>query len=216
MRVIGYVRVCTDEQAITALAYRRSGRRSSRSASGGDGDLVRVITDEGFSAKDMRRPGVQEAIRVLEAGEAGALVVTAKFDAESVDGRVLRAHGARAKAGMGALALDCVDTTSPSGEAMANMLATFAQFERRLISQRTRDALAVKRAQGVRLGRPRTLPDAIRERIVRERKNGASLTAIAAKLNAEDVSTAHGGTWWPSTVAKIAATGIKGPLEPAR
>jgi DNA invertase Pin-like site-specific DNA recombinase len=36
---------------------------------------------------------------------------------------------------------------------MANMLAPFAQFERRLISQRKREALAVKRASGVRLGR---------------------------------------------------------------
>jgi DNA invertase Pin-like site-specific DNA recombinase len=35
---------------------------------------------------------------------------------------------------------------------MASVLATFAQFERRLIGQRTRDALAVKRAQGVQLG----------------------------------------------------------------
>jgi DNA invertase Pin-like site-specific DNA recombinase len=47
------------------------------------------------------------------------------------------------------IALDCaLDTTTPTGEAMANMLATFAQFERRLISQRTKEALAVKRASG--------------------------------------------------------------------
>jgi DNA invertase Pin-like site-specific DNA recombinase len=45
-------------------------------------------------------------------------------------------------------ALDCaVDTTTPAGEAMAHVLATFAQFERRLIGQRTRDALAAKKAQ---------------------------------------------------------------------
>jgi DNA invertase Pin-like site-specific DNA recombinase len=43
---------------------------------------------------------------------------------------------------------------------MANMLATFAQFERRLISQRTKEALAVKKASGVRLGRPPTMPHA--------------------------------------------------------
>jgi DNA invertase Pin-like site-specific DNA recombinase len=41
---------------------------------------------------------------------------------------------------------------------IANVMVTFAQFERRLIGQRTRDALAVKRAEGVRLGdlEPRT------------------------------------------------------------
>ena len=41
----------------------------------------------------------------------------------------------------------------------ANVLAVFAQFERRLIGQRTREALAVKRLQGVKLGRrPVILP----------------------------------------------------------
>ena len=53
------------------------------------------------------------------------------------------------------VALDCaVDMTTPAGEVMANVLATFAQFERRLMSQRTREALAVKKQHGVRLGRP--------------------------------------------------------------
>jgi DNA invertase Pin-like site-specific DNA recombinase len=54
------------------------------------------------------------------------------------------------------VALDCaVDTTTPADEAMAHVLAMFAQFERRLISQRTREALAVKREKGVVLGRRR-------------------------------------------------------------
>jgi DNA invertase Pin-like site-specific DNA recombinase len=62
------------------------------------------------------------------------------------------------KQGWALVALDCaVDTTTPAGEAMAHVLATFAQFERRLIGQRTREALAVKRKQGVRLGRPQDL-----------------------------------------------------------
>src|SRR5207248_6984277 len=47
------------------------------------------------------------------------------------------------------VALDLgVDTSTPSGEMLANVLAVFAQFERRLIGQRTREALAIKRAQG--------------------------------------------------------------------
>src|SRR5690349_15435702 len=57
------------------------------------------------------------------------------------------------------VALDApVDTTTPAGEAMANVLAVFAQFERRLIGQRTREALVAKRAAGARLARPRILP----------------------------------------------------------
>ena len=41
---------------------------------------------------------------------------------------------------------------------MLNMMGAVAQWERPIMSQRTEDALAVKRAQGVRLGRPSTLP----------------------------------------------------------
>ena len=82
------------------------------------------------------------------------------------------------------VALDvAVDTSTPSGEAMANMLATFAQFERRLISQRTKEALAVKKAQGVRLGRPPTMPQAVVRRIQRQRARGDSLRKIAEDLN---------------------------------
>ena len=103
------------------------------------------------------------------------------------------------------VALDCaVDTTTPAGEAMANVLATFAQFERRLIGQRTREALAAKRASGVRLGRPLSLPTAVRERITAERNAGRSLAAIAELLNDEQVPTAQGGQrWWPSTVRAV-------------
>ena len=58
--------------------------------------------------------------------------------------------------------------------AMANMLATFAQLERRLFSQRTKEAFAVKRAQGIRLGRSATMPQAVVWRIQRQRARGDS------------------------------------------
>jgi len=51
-----------------------------------------------------------------------------------------------------------LDTRTPYGELMANVLATFAQFEKRLASQRTKNALAVRRGQGVRLRRVRRVP----------------------------------------------------------
>jgi DNA invertase Pin-like site-specific DNA recombinase len=97
-----------------------------------------------------------------------------------------------------------VDTTTPAGEAMANVLATFAQFERRLIGQRTREALAVKRAEGVRLGRPRETPDEVVERILAERQGKATLQAIADGLNRDKVPTVRGGAkWWPATVRAV-------------
>jgi DNA invertase Pin-like site-specific DNA recombinase len=103
------------------------------------------------------------------------------------------------------VALDCaVDTTTPAGEAMAHVLATFAQFERRLIGQRTREALAQKKAQGVQLGRPRKLPTKVRTRIKRRRAAGKTLTAIAEELNRAEVPTAHGGArWYASTVRAV-------------
>jgi DNA invertase Pin-like site-specific DNA recombinase len=87
---------------------------------------------------------------------------------------------------------------------MANVLATFAQFERRLIGERTREAMAAKRAQGARFGRPRQMPADVVERIREERKGGASLPKIAAGLNADGVPTAQGGRrWYPSTVRAV-------------
>lgn len=75
---------------------------------------------------------------------------------------------------------------------------------RRAIGQLTREALAAKRAEGVRLGRPRTIPPEVIARILALRQAGRSLPAIAEELNAEGVPTAHGGArWYPSTIARV-------------
>ena len=93
-----------------------------------------------------------------------------------------------------------LDTTTPSGKMMANILATFAEFERDLIGQRTREALAVKRASGVRLGRPRETSDEAIARIVELRDEGLTYAAVAEQLSAEGVATARGGKWTPQAV----------------
>jgi DNA invertase Pin-like site-specific DNA recombinase len=167
--------------------------------------LVETIEDAGYSARDLRRPGIQEALRVLEAGKASALVV-AKIDRLSRSMLDFSKLMAKATSEHWALvALDvAVDTSTPSGEAMANMLATFAQFERRLISQRTKEALAVKKAQGVRLGRPPTMPQAVVKRIQRQRTRGDSLRKIADDLNEAGLPTAQGGVqWYAATVRHV-------------
>src|SRR5439155_7376873 len=170
MRVLGYVRVSTDEQSTSGAGLEAQRRAIVSECERRGWQLVDVIEDAGYSAKDLKRPGVQEAIKVLQSRDASALVV-AKLDRLSRSMLDFTALMAKAQKQSWALvALDCaVDTSTPAGEAMANMLATFAQFERRLISQRTKEALAVKRAAGVRLGRPPTLPVSVVRRIQRQR-----------------------------------------------
>jgi DNA invertase Pin-like site-specific DNA recombinase len=207
MRVLGYVRVSTDEQSSSGAGLEAQRQAIVAECERRGWQLVEVFEDAGYSAKDLKRPGVQEALKVLKSGDASALVV-AKLDRLSRS--MLDFTGVMAtaqKQGWALVALDCaVDTTTPAGEAMANVLATFAQFERRLISQRTREALAVKRAQGVRIGRPRAIPDEVVERIRREREAGRTLAAIAEGLNGDGVPTAQGGKrWYPATVRAVLA-----------
>lgn len=205
MRVLGYVRVSTEEQADSRAGIEAQRAAILTEAERRGWKLLEVVEDAGFSGKDLRRPGVQEALSVLAEGGADALVV-AKLDRLSrsmLDFAALM--NAAQKQGWALVALDLgVDTSTPSGEMIANVLATFAQFERRLISQRTREALAQKRASGVQLGRPAVLDRGVVTRIKRERKSGKTLATIAERLNKDGVPTAHGGArWYPATVRAV-------------
>jgi DNA invertase Pin-like site-specific DNA recombinase len=201
---IGYLRVSTEEQADS-----RAGLDAQRAAILAEAErrgwrIVEVIEDAGFSGKDLKRPGIVAALDALKRRRADTLVV-AKLDRLSrsmLDFAALMDRASREHWALVALDLG-VDTTTPAGEMMANVLATFAQFERRLIAQRTSDALAAKRASGTVLGRPRTMPESILARIQAERAAGRTLSAIADGLSSDAIPTAQGGKrWYASTVRK--------------
>lgn len=203
-RIIGYTRVSTDEQADSGLglAAQRSALEAEVARRGGPVDWVE---DAGFSGKSLHRPGIERALDMLAAGQADVLLVSkldrltrSLYDLAGLMERARREHWAL-------VALDlAVDTASPSGEAMTNMMGTFAQFERRMIGQRTKDALRIKKAQGVRLGRPVVTAPEVSARIARLREEGLSLAAIATVLNSEAVPTSHGGgRWWASSVQSV-------------
>lgn len=204
--VIGYLRVSTEEQAASGAGI--DAQRAAITAEAdrrGWGDRLEWLTDEGYSAKNLQRPAIADALERLAAGEAGTLVVS-KLDRLSrslLDFAGLMARAERE--GWHLVALDLgVDTSSPQGEMVAHVMASFAQFERKLIGARTRDALAAKRRAGVRLGRPPEVAAPVAERIRAARAAGASYRAIADELNAEQVPTVHGGAqWWPGTVRAI-------------
>ena len=204
--MVGYLRVSTDEQADSGLGL--AAQRSAIEAECGrrGWTLAAVHTDAGISGKSVvNRPGLTEALAAVDTGAAAGIVV-AKLDRLS---RSLADYAnlmARAQAGRwNIVALDLgIDLSTAAGEFMANVMASAAQWERRIIGQRTRDALAVKRSQGVRLGRPTVLTADVTARIVAAHQAGAGWSAIARDLNTEQVPTAHGGAqWYPSTVRAV-------------
>lgn len=195
---LGYIRVSTDEQVDSGLglAAQRAALLAEAARRGWDLELV---VEDGRSAKDLNRPAVVGALDRLDRRQADALVV-AKLDRLSRSvadfGGLLDQAG---RLGWSIVCLDLsVDTTTPVG-GTANVVASAAQYERRLIGQRTREALAAKRAQGVRLGRPSVLPVTVVRRVVDEQRGGRSLRAIAAGLTADGVPTARGGGAWASS-----------------
>ena len=108
------------------------------------------------------------------------------------------------KRGWNLIALDLgVDTSTPSGADDGVGPRACAQFERRLIGQRTKDALAVKRAQGVRLGRPREISPETVERIEELHRRGLGAAAIARKLNEDGVSTPRRGRWHHPGITRV-------------
>jgi DNA invertase Pin-like site-specific DNA recombinase len=207
LRVVGYVRVSTEDQADSGAGLEAQRAAIQEQCRRRSWELIALHSDTASARTLTARPGLGKALADVDGGAAGALVV-AKLDRLSrslLDFSALMERSRRK--GWALVALDLgVDTTTPSGEMMANVLAVFAQFERRLIGQRTREALAVKRDQGVRLGRPPALSRDLVMRIRRLRSRGGSLSAIAAALNRDSVPTGHGGLkWYPSTVRAVLA-----------
>ena len=204
-RVIAYTRVSTEEQAISGLGLADQRQVLETEAARRGWRVVCLLEDEGWTAANLKRPAISQALRMLADGDAEVLVV-AKLDRLSrslLDFASLMDRAQRE--GWQLVVLDLgVDTSTPAGEMMANVMASFAQYERRLIGQRTKAALAQRKRQGVRLGRPRSLHDSVVARIVDARQAGHTLRSIADALNADEVPTARNGRcWYPSTVAAV-------------
>jgi DNA invertase Pin-like site-specific DNA recombinase len=204
MQVIGYLRVSTDEQASSGLGLEAQRTRIAAEAAHKGWDLTWLV-DDGYSAKNLDRPAMYEALRLLVTHEAEALIV-AKLDRLSrsvVDFSNTLALARRQ--GWAVVLLDLgVDTSTPNGKLVAGLMAQIAEWERDIIAQRTREALAAAKARGQRLGRPRATPDAVVAQVVELRGHGLSLRAIAQILTDAHVPTTRGADQWrASTVRRV-------------
>lgn len=204
-RVIGYVRVSTGDQAESGagIESQKSAIRAECDRNGWE--LAEIVEDAGVSGKSLNRPGLRRALDTLTSGEANVLMA-AKLDRLSRSTRDVCELGDMAMHyGFDLSLLDArIDTTTPHGRAQLSMMATFAQLERELIGLRTKEALAVKKSQGVKLGRAVLVDPDTEQTILTLRSGGQSLRAIADRLNADGVDTAQGGKrWYASTVKSV-------------
>ena len=227
-RVVGYVRVSHEEQARHGVSLEVQRSKLMAYAQAMDLDLVEVFSDEGASAKNLKRPGIQAALAAMHEGRADGLLVCKldRLTRSLMDLHKLLASHFGEKAGKSLISLgESIDTRSASGRMLINLLMTVAEWEREIIGERTRDALQFRKRQGVQLGRPAygwsrsALVDPVTERLIVERRKdedaiaseiraaraaGKTYQAIADRLTARNVPTKRGGQWSNKVVRSIA------------
>lgn len=202
---LGYVRVSSHKPVDegSSLAGQSATLRAECDRRGWTLELLVEAGKSGASMK--KRPILTAALDRLDDGGADALM---SIRLDRLSGSVSDFAGVRDRASThqwNVVLLDpALDLATPSGEFVANVFASAAQFERRLISARTSEGMAQRAAEGVLFGRPRDT-DEIRDRIVSGKLGGSSWTQIADEFNDEALPTVRGGArWFPSTVRSIA------------
>jgi DNA invertase Pin-like site-specific DNA recombinase len=180
-----YARVSTDEQHPEAqLAELRDYAKRRQ---------VQTIeyVDRGVSGRKQRRRALDQMLQAARRQEVSAVVVV-RLD------RLARSLVNMARLGeeLQALGVELVslregiDTRTATGRAMFGMCGVFAQLEGDLIRERTVAGLKAARRRGVQLGRPKALDRRDHQRVVRLRRSGHSIRAIAERLEV-GVATIH-------------------------
>ncbi len=139
----------TEEQAVSGLGLADQRAVIDREAQGRGWTEVVHLSDEGHSAKNLSRPAIAQALDLLRRGEASVLVVS-KLDrlSRSILDFVTLLDRAK-REGWSLVVLDLgIDMGTPSGQLMANVMASFAEYERQLIGCSHLCRLAAKEGAG--------------------------------------------------------------------
>ncbi len=218
LRFISYLRVSTDSQGRSGLGLEAQRQAVAAHIVQAGGELVAEF-QEVESGKRADRPQLAAALAACRTRRA--VLVIAKLDRLARNARfLLSVVEGSGEAGVVFCDLPTVPA-GPVGKFLLTQMAAVAELEAGLISQRTRAALAVAKARGVRLGNPRLVPATpamaavarqARSRQVAERtadvlavlrqvqaEGASSLRTVAAGLQARGVLTPAGKVQWSAT-----------------
>jgi DNA invertase Pin-like site-specific DNA recombinase len=232
-KVIGYVRVSSDEQAKHGFSLEAQQAKLRAYADLYDLDLIDIEVDAGASAKDMDRPGVQRALNRLDGGEATCLLIVKldRLTRSVVDmGHLLTGYFNEGGHTLISVA-ENLDARSAAGRLMMNLLGSISQWERETTGERTRDVLAHKKNQqenycrapfgfqwacghashGDETERTDACGRLVKDRDQYEalylaqqlRGEGMGYARIATRLNEVDAKTPRGGRWHAQTVSRM-------------
>lgn len=156
MRVAAYIRVSTDEQADKGNSLHEQRERLSAYCTAMGWAQPIFFEDDGYSAKDMRRPAAQKMISMVEKNEFD-IVLTSKLDRMSRNlldmlqlVNLLNEHDCNYVS-----ASEGFDTSTAVGRMVLQLLAAFAEFERERISERVKDnMMSLARNTDKALGKP--------------------------------------------------------------
>lgn len=217
-KLVAYRRTSTDDQR---LGIEAQDATIQRIASDRQCELSRVYTEH-ESGGDNERPELGKAIR--HARRIGAAFLVAKLDRLARDSTFLM------KLYDGDVPVIFGDLPDVDGSAtsrlMVQMMANFAEFERKRIGERTKEALAVLKSQGRVLGKPENMTQAGRIKGTKKaaslrvakaisdmedvapiigdlRKAAHTFQAIADRLNAEGYVTRNGACWTATQVLRV-------------
>jgi site-specific DNA recombinase len=198
INAIGYVRVSTEEQAREGVSITAQEERITALATAKGWNLVKIIRDAGYSGKNLNRPGAESLIAICRKAEVDVVIVF-KVDRLTRKQKDLwyLLEDVFYKNQVGFVSVtEAFDSTTAAGTAFLGMIGVFAQLERDLVSERTREALIHKKTNGEWVGRKPTGfkisesgrlekdPDMLRliARARRLRREGASLGSISKAL----------------------------------
>jgi DNA invertase Pin-like site-specific DNA recombinase len=216
VRAVGYVRVSHAEQVVSGLSLADQRQRIEHEVARRGWTLAATHGDEGVSGGTVDgRPQLLAALKSLGRGDALVCTKLDRLTRSLIDFANLVERAQRE--GWVLVVIDAAfDLTTSEGRAMAGMLAVFAQFERDLISERTKAGLRQAKANGVVLGRRPGLPavgaaaggpSAIDPRVAAAvtdlHAHGKGAGAIADALNAYGLPSPRGHRWHRSTVRRL-------------
>jgi site-specific DNA recombinase len=216
MKAIGYVRVSTQEQAEEGASLEAQQDRIKAWCLANEYELTNVYIDAGISGKaTMNRQGLQDALAEVDNNSALVACSLSRISRSTKDMLTIAETLESKGADLVSLS-ERIDTTSAAGKMVFKMLAVLNEFERDLVSERTKAVLAHKKAKGEKYG---TVPFGYREvdgrlievqseldilaNIVSMRNQGKTLRFIAGYLNDHGIQGKSGGKWYASTISYI-------------